>query len=359
MSGPCWWSRTGGQREGESAYACSGDAPTSELTFWERSSGSKIITAFKVKWSDGRESATYGYTPGATIKVVRLVYGEFFKSLTQYWTMEGKNRSFSGWKGTTNLGRVVNVGYTWGDARANEITTLYSGLCVGFGASLDKKQALLNVGGVFFLRNIQLAAIKMNYLTLPTVEIQPVLVDNTTDENDREAPLEVPWSKTVELTNKVTTSKTFVEELGVPTVVLSKGFGINPKDTTNCMDTEDISNSTSYLTTTSTELSRPYEVPAGRTYQRTVVYSRGTFRVQFRPQYTFTLRSGATVNWPEGPVQDAFGVVSGNLHDILSVAVDSPCETPHLHLQLYMHSYNPDTADLRVYCVRSAVYLNR
>ena len=32
-------------------------------------------------------------------------------------------------------------------------------------------------------------------------------------------------------------------------------------------------------------------------------------------------------------------------HDILSVAVDSPCETPHLHLQLCMHSYNLDTAD--------------
>ena len=250
--------------------------------------------------------------------------------------MEGMNRCFSGLKGTTNLGRRVNIGYTWGSAHGNEITSLYSGLCVGFAAYLNKKQALLNVGGVFFLDDIQFAAIKMNYLTIPTVEIQPVLVDNTTDENGREAPLEVPWSKTVQLTNKVTTSKTFIEELGVPTVVLGKVFGLNPKDTTSCTDTEDISNSTSYSTTTSTELSRSYEVPAGRTYRRTVVYSKGTFKVQFRPQYTLTIRLGETVNWPEGPVQDAFGIVSGNLHIRVSDITDDGQEStidppPYLH----------------------------
>ncbi|OGM50856.1 hypothetical protein ABOM_000797 [Aspergillus bombycis] len=332
MPVPCWWYTTGGKSEGEYVSACRGDAPASKLSFWERGSGRKIITAFKVKWVNGQESETYGYTRGATVKIVQLRYGEFFQSVTQYWTMEGKDQCFSGWKGTTNLGRGVKVGYTWGDAHAYELPHLYSRFCMGFGAHLNRKKSLLNVGGVFFLQDIELAVIKMNYVTVPNVEIQSVLVETTTDENDREAPLEVLWSKAVELTNKVTTPKTFIEKLSVPTVVLGKAFGISPKNSTGCIDTEDISDSTSYTMKTSTELSRSYEVPAGRKYRRTVVYSKGTFKVQFRPQYSLTLDSGEIMNWPEGPVQDAFVVVSGNLHiriaDITDDAQESPIDPP-------------------------------
>lgn len=77
----------GGENEGEHATAAIAAAPVSKICFWERSTGTKIITAFNVAWANGKESATYGDTHGATKTVLELRYGEFFKEVRLYSTM--------------------------------------------------------------------------------------------------------------------------------------------------------------------------------------------------------------------------------------------------------------------------------
>ncbi|KAJ1704987.1 hypothetical protein NYO67_12858 [Aspergillus flavus] len=312
MPGTWRYLTLGGENEGEHVTAAIAAAPVSKICFWERSTGTKIITAFNVAWANGKESATYGDTHGATKTVLKLRYGEFFKEVRLYSTMAGNTKCFSGWIGTTNMGRVVNIGYTkdlsyWTPPR------LHSGLCVGFEAHINERESLLNRGGICLLEALEHVVIKMNYVSLPNAEINSVLVDDTRDENDGETPLEVHWTGTIELINEFSTLKTSAEELGVTTTVLT-------------------SNSTSYSVKSSTTLSRFYEVPPRRKYRRTTVYFQGTFKVQFRPQYTLTTRLGHTVQWPEGPAQDAFGVASGNLHirisDITNDAKVFPIDPP-------------------------------
>ncbi|KAB8225204.1 hypothetical protein BDV33DRAFT_199041 [Aspergillus novoparasiticus] len=307
MATPWVWLNSRGPNEGECVMAVTADAPVSEMSFWERSTGAKIITAFNVTWANGKESATYGYTHGATRVELELKYGEFFKEVTIYSNTGGRTECFSGWEGTTNIGREVNIGYTWGYVCSAYHRTLYSGLCVGFQARLSQKRSVLNKGGIVVLNHLQHVVIKMNYLKLPKAEVQSVLVDDTTDENDGETPLGVEWIKPIDLTHRISTRKTSAEELDVTKTVLGKIFDVSPEDSTKCTVSEEISKSTSYSRTTSTTLSRSYEVPPGRTYRY-------------------------TAHWPEGPAQEAFGVASGNVHirvsDIMSVVRVPPIGPP-------------------------------
>ncbi|KAK6811240.1 hypothetical protein RU639_013002 [Aspergillus parasiticus] len=332
MATPWVWLNSRGPNEGQRVTAVTADAPVSKMCFWERSTGAKIITAFNVRWVNGKESATYGYTHGATKVELELKYGEFFKEVTIYSKTEGRTEYFSGWKGTTNIGREVNIGYTQGYVCSAYHRTLYSGLCVGFQARINPKEFVLNKGGIVVLNHLEHVVIRMNYLSQPKVEIQSVLVDDTTDENDGETPLRVEWIKPIELTHKISTRKTWAEELDVTKAVFGKEFDISHEDNTTYTVSEEISQSTSYSRTTSTTLSRSYEVPPGRKYRMTTTYSKGTFQVQFRPQYILTTRSGYTAHWPEGPAQEAFGVASGNVHirvsDITNVVRVPPIGPP-------------------------------
>lgn len=230
MPGTWRYLTLGGENEGEHVTAAIAAAPVSKICFWERSTGTKIITAFNVAWANGKESATYGDTHGATKTVLKLRYGEFFKEVRLYSTMAGNTKCFSGWIGTTNMGRVVNIGYTkdlsyWTPPR------LHSGLCVGFEAHINERESLLNRGGICLLEALEHVVIKMNYVSLPNAEINSVLVDDTRDENDGETPLEVHWTGTIELINEFSTLKTSAEELGVTTTVLVRYSASAPMTT--------------------------------------------------------------------------------------------------------------------------------
>ncbi|KAE8406401.1 hypothetical protein BDV37DRAFT_280989 [Aspergillus pseudonomiae] len=189
---------------------------------------------------------------------------------------------------------------------------VYSGFLVGIvgRANRDGVHRL----GICVLQEIREVHIDMEYLSLPEGGISDVAVNNYTHDN-REGKRDgsIVVDDTESITNSATTQKTWAESLGVGVTVSGKVFGMGAEGSTEYTVGNETMESTSYSRTRETHVGMTVGVPAGKKYWVEVLYYKGTFRVSFRPKYSFELKNGVKVNWPWDEEQPISGVAWGNL----------------------------------------------
>ena len=158
----------------------------------------------------------------------------------------------------------------------------------------------------------------MEYLSLPEGGIYGVGINNYYHDNrEGDLPGRIDVTDSATVTNSATIEKiwaeSYSESMTISASVTGKLFGMGAEGSSEYTTTDTTSESTSYEHSRQTGVDMEVGVPAHKYYWVEVLYWQGTFQIQFRPQYSFELKSGDTVNWPRDEQQPIAGIASGNM----------------------------------------------
>ncbi|KAF7912283.1 uncharacterized protein EAF01_001304 [Botrytis porri] len=303
MAPIAWWHYLVGGMGGEPFQHARPHDPVSKIETWTTSGSYEAFWGIKLTHVSGTQSPLIGTDQG-TLSSFTIAYGERLTTMTSY--TDGP--MFAGFNIVTDKGRSFMAGKVTSKSYWQRP---YSGFIVAVIGRVGSEFDQFSFG---MLDDPQRCDVDMNYTMMPQGGISDVSVVRVTKDNIQgERDADVTIGESVTVTSSLSTTKTWGESLGVSVSVSGKVFGIGAEGSTEYTYSEENSESSSYETSKTTDISASMHVPPGKKYLITALYYKGTFNIDFRPKYRIVTSTGFTANFPEGPAQPVSGVASGNM----------------------------------------------